>query len=182
MDRKIIVTGGSGSGKDYLCKLFINENYQVGVKTTTRPKRNNEIEGKDYYYVNIDTFDRIKSFNDFILAESFNIINVDNNNETWFYGLELNEFRRADVLILTPGEIKELCDNGMRENMLIFYLDIDKDIRRERILKRKDNNDNIERRLSSDDKDFNEFNLYDFKITDPDFNLDSIIKYIKKEI
>ena len=48
-------------------------------------------------------------------------------------------------------------------------IDIDMETRRRRISNRNDNNDSVERRLESDEKDFQNFKKYDLKITDPDF-------------
>lgn len=48
----IAVVGASGSGKTYLSRLLQNElNVFAIVSHTTRPRRENEIEGKDYYFI-----------------------------------------------------------------------------------------------------------------------------------
>lgn len=48
----IAIVGASGSGKTYLSRLLQNElNVFAVVSHTTRPKRENETEGKDYYFI-----------------------------------------------------------------------------------------------------------------------------------
>ena len=49
----IIISSPSGVGKTTLVKLLAkrNENFEISVSNTTRMPRENEIEGKDYYFV-----------------------------------------------------------------------------------------------------------------------------------
>ena len=49
----IAIVGASGSGKTYLSKFLQNElNIPTIVSTTTRPRRAEETEGVDYFFVN----------------------------------------------------------------------------------------------------------------------------------
>lgn len=48
----IAIVGASGSGKTYFSRLLQNElNVFAIVSHTTRPRRENETEGKDYYFI-----------------------------------------------------------------------------------------------------------------------------------
>lgn len=48
----IAITGASGSGKTYFSRLLQNElNVFAIVSHTTRPKRADEVDGKDYYFI-----------------------------------------------------------------------------------------------------------------------------------
>ena len=48
----IAIVGASGSGKTYLSKFLRNElNIPVIVSSTTRPMREGEIEGEDYFFI-----------------------------------------------------------------------------------------------------------------------------------
>ena len=69
-DRKgmmIVVSSPSGVGKTTLVKLLVerNKNFEISISSTTRKPRKNEIEGKDYYFVNEE------KFNDLIKTKSF---------------------------------------------------------------------------------------------------------------
>ena len=75
---------------------------------------------------------------------------------------------------MTPGEISQI-DEITRKGCFVVYLDIDRSIREKRIIKRNDNNDSVIRRLDADDLDFLGFKDYDLKITDPEFDVESII-------
>ena len=54
----IIITAPSGSGKTSISKYLLNQklNLVFSVSATTRPKRENEIDGKDYYFLSKQDF------------------------------------------------------------------------------------------------------------------------------
>jgi guanylate kinase len=56
----------------------------------------------------------------------------------------------------------------------VVYLDIDRSVRESRLLGRQDKNDSVTRRLDADDIDFQSYNDYDLKITDPEFSSDDV--------
>ena len=64
------------------------------------------------------------------------------------------------------------------EKSFIIYLDIDKKIRRDRLLSRKDESDSVERRIQSDDLDFSAFVKFNLKITNPFFDSKEIYELI----
>ena len=57
----IVITGPSGCGKSTLANRMLVEleNVAFSVSYTTRKKRNTEIEGKDYYFISTDRFERM---------------------------------------------------------------------------------------------------------------------------
>ena len=63
----VIVSSPSGVGKTTLVKLLAerNENFEISISNTTRTPRKNEIDGKDYYFINKE------KFNDLINTKSF---------------------------------------------------------------------------------------------------------------
>ena len=54
----IIISSPSGAGKSTICNMLIKSDLNVilSVSATTRKKRENEIDGKDYYFVTEDEF------------------------------------------------------------------------------------------------------------------------------
>ena len=56
-----VISGPSGCGKSVLVRQILGEidSVEFSVSYTTRKKRNSEIEGKDYYFVNEDEFKRM---------------------------------------------------------------------------------------------------------------------------
>jgi len=66
----IVVSSPSGVGKTTLVRLLVerNKNFEISISNTTRAPRKNEIEGKDYYFINEEKFNdliKIKSFYEF---------------------------------------------------------------------------------------------------------------------
>ena len=71
----IIVSSPSGVGKTTLVRLLAerNKNFEISISNTTRVPRENEIEGKDYHFINEDKFkDLIKAKSFYEYARVFN--------------------------------------------------------------------------------------------------------------
>lgn len=171
---KIILTGGSGSGKDWLLRQLEKEGLKASVKTTTRPQRKNEIQSISYNFIQDSEFQYLLENNQFICYQSFDVTPEGRNPEKWYYGLNKESFNESQVFIMTPGEIEQI-DKETRKNCFIVYLDIDRGIREKRISGRNDNNDSVKRRLDADEIDFENFNDYDLRITDPEFEVEMIL-------
>ena len=63
----VVLSSPSGAGKTTLVKLLSkNKNYNISISHTTRKPRNNEIPGKDYYFVNNKEFNDLISKNEFL--------------------------------------------------------------------------------------------------------------------
>ena len=84
------------------------------------------------------------------------------------------DFNNSQAFIMTPGELNQI-DPITRKKCFVVYLDIDRSVRENRILKRNDDNDSVIRRLDADEIDFQNFKDYDLKITDPEFESIDII-------
>ena len=64
----IILSAPSGTGKTSICKELLkrNENWKFSVSATTREKRADEVDGKDYIYMNIQQFEHKQNFGEFL--------------------------------------------------------------------------------------------------------------------
>ena len=63
----IILSSPSGAGKTTLVKLLSeSRDFYTSISHTTRKSRNNEEEGKDYYFVNNDQFQNLIKKNEFL--------------------------------------------------------------------------------------------------------------------
>ena len=56
--RLFIVSAPSGAGKSTLCRLLMGRlpNLHYSVSTTTRPPRDGEMNGRDYFFTDVDAF------------------------------------------------------------------------------------------------------------------------------
>ena len=54
-----VLSSPSGAGKTTLTKMLAekNKNFTISISHTTRKPRHNEVNGKDYYFVNKEKFD-----------------------------------------------------------------------------------------------------------------------------
>lgn len=159
MTGKIAIVGAAASGKDYLRKKFMDRGFVYGVSCTTRFPREGEVHGKDYYYLTNEQFDQGIENGLFVEWQSFN---------GWRYGLTKPEFERCDVMILN-AEAVNLLEPEYRDRLFVIYIDINEDIRRERLASRNDKNDDIERRIQTDNEQFKNFLNFDCIITNEKF-------------
>ena len=169
-NEKICICGPSGSGKDFLLRGLIKKGEKYSPKITTRPKRQNEVDGVDYIFTTNEDFDYLMGENQHLIKcfQKFEI-----KGENWYYYITQENFDNNSVFIVTPHELSFLTIEE-RKGCFVVYLDIDEDTRRKRISRRNDNKDSVERRILSDKEDFYYFKNYDMKITDPEFEIDMI--------
>jgi guanylate kinase len=163
---KLLICGHSGSGKDFLLRQLKEKGLKASIKVTTRPKRKNEVEGVNYYFKTLNQFESL----DLLVSQDF----FNDKGELWKYGILKEDFNNSQAFILTPGEVRQLTPE-VRKNCFVVFLDIERSIRESRISNRQDQNDSIKRRLDADEIDFKDFKDYDLKITDPEFDVDSIL-------
>ena len=155
---KIIICGKSGSGKDTLRKRMQNLGFVYGKPYTTRPKREFELNS-DYVFIDELQFYKLKDQYFFFDSQVYN---------DWNYGLPNFEWSSCNLFIMSPATIKKLTEEQLKE-CFIIYLDIQENIRKERISFRSGNADSVERRINADEQDFNQFTTYNLKITNADF-------------
>lgn len=156
MNGKIIIVGPGGSGKDFLRKKMVGRGFEYGVSFTSRPPREGENEGIDYYYRDEYFFESKTDI--FLELQEFN---------GWKYGISKVEFSIKNLFILSPSGLKSL-PKSFRDGAFVIYLNPPVDIRKKRLAERNDA-DNVERRLIADEKDFFKFSDYDIMITNEDF-------------
>ena len=146
----VILMGKAGSGKDSLMREVIKrmpELHEI-VHFTTRPKREHEVDGVNYYFISRNDFGMKVLSGDMIECTEFN---------DWFYGTDydcLNE-DKINIGVFNPEGVDNL---GYRPDVraLIFYIQTNDKERLLRQLKREDNPDveEIIRRYGTDKKDF----------------------------
>jgi guanylate kinase len=177
---KLLILGHSGSGKTYLFKKLLEKGLKPGVKWTTRPSRKYEVEGVDYYFKSESDFLTSINENKLLTHESFIVTPKNSPEQIWYYGISKEDFEKSQIFILTPNEFKNLnLSESERKGCFVVFLDIPRNIRESRLYHREDKNDSVKRRLDADEIDFNEFDDYDLKITDPDFGADDIYELME---
>jgi len=181
-EKLIIIAAPSGSGKTTIVKELLSlEDLNLGfsISTTTRTKRGNEIDGKDYHFVSVSDFKEKIRNNDFIEWEE-----VYNNV---YYGTTKSEIQRLnveeknivfDIDVVGGLNIKTQFPNT---SISIFIKPPDLTELKKRLINRKTESQNsIEFRLDKATKELEYSDKYDFVIIND--NLELAIKEVKNII
>lgn len=168
---RVILTGKGGSGKDYLKKFLIGKGYKNSISYTSRPIRDGETQGFDYYYISESEFKLMAERGDFEEYTCFN---------DWWYGTPKENFKDCEVFVMTPKIISELRKE-IRDTSIVVYIDIPLEDRKKRLEKRNINgtHDIVERRLLADEQDFDKFSDFDIRIKSSFFSPERVEKIIK---
>ena len=67
----IIISAPSGAGKTTICRRLLKNNSKwiFSVSATTRKKRDNEVDGRDYVFMKKESFEHAEKFGEFIESE-----------------------------------------------------------------------------------------------------------------
>jgi guanylate kinase len=151
----IALIGEAGSGKDYLLHRAMAHypDYHEIISTTTRPPREGEVEGKNYYFVDYDTFYELMDNGDMLECTNFN---------NWWYGTSLNSLDKdkVNIGVFNPAGIMSLSKNK-NIDLRVFYVRAPARERLIRQLEREQNADvrEIIRRYEADETDFANLNF-----------------------
>lgn len=157
----IALIGEAGSGKDLLLKCTCSKytDYNSIISCTTRPKRENEEHGKDYFFISIEDFYTVMQRGDMLETTCFN---------GWMYGTAIGELlpHKVNIGVFNPEGVRNLLKND-KLDVRVFYVRAPAKMRLIRQLNREDNPnvDEIVRRYGTDKEDFR--NL-DFEYTELD--------------
>ena len=167
MYKIIALIGKAGSGKDSILHSImkvgkqLNLSFHEVVSCTTRPKRENEIEGVNYHYLDDYTFKEKETNGEMLEYTKFN---------NWWYGTSydsLNE-NKINIGVFNPAGIRSLMKHKNVE-VHVYYIDASPKNRLIRQLEReKDPNvAEIIRRYCADENDFSHLDFpYKKKIND----------------
>lgn len=149
----ICLVGKAGTGKDTIvdivCKLSDKVNRIVSY--TSRPQREGEIEGKDYYFITKEEFLQKIVYEEMLEHTQFN---------GWYYGIGndclSNEY--INIGVFNPAGLEHLLQYKNIYPILI-YIEADNKIRLERQLNREEHPDveEIIRRYGADNIDFADY-------------------------
>ena len=164
----VLLTGASASGKTEVAKLLAKK-YKIKkiITTTTREKRDGEVDGVDYFFVTKEKFEQMINNGEFVEYTLFN------GN---LYGSTKSQIADDRCLVIDPVGLKsylQLHD----PNIITFLLESDEKTREERMVMRGDKPEKIKSRIANDRVAFKEEN-----IPEVDYHIDSSNKYTIEEI
>lgn len=145
----IAICGKAGAGKDAILNQLVGfKNTQKIISCTTRPIREGEREGINYFYLTNEQFAEKITNRDMLEATVFN---------NWCYGTAKSNLSedKWNIGIFNPEGIEILLENR-NIDLRVFYIYTPDKLRLLRQLQREDDPDckEIIRRFSADEKDF----------------------------
>ncbi len=179
----IIISSPSGAGKTTLCKLLIKKmkNINLSISYTSRSKRLNEINGKDYFFVTKKKFQSLKKQNFFIETAS----NFNNLYGSPFKNIFSSKKRSQHILFDIDWKgARKIRRNYKKDDIIDFFiLPPSKSELKRRLVKRgTDNSKEIKLRLSyaiDEMKHYNEYKyvLINEKVIETVNQIKKIIEY-----
>jgi len=166
---RVVLVGPAAAGKDYASRVLQNEcGYTAGVSVTTRPPRDNETNGVDYYFVTDSQYDTLVETGK--LYESV-------SHGAYRYGLTHTEWNNADVFIMNPKGIRHVVEAGDRADCLVIFLNIAAEVRTERLIAERNwIAQQVTDQLRVDGDAFADFTNFDIIVIDPEFDIVSIVR------
>ena len=164
----LIVSSPSGAGKTTICKRLVQdiENLSLSISVTTRLKRQNEIDGKDYFFKSDEEFDKMVKQEKFleharVFGYSYGTLKSEINSKItngvnvivdidWQGTRQIEEHIPDDIvkIFILPPSIKELEKRlGARAT---------------------ETQDSFKKRMSEARKEISHYNEYDFVIINDD--------------
>ena len=138
----IVIVGESACGKSTVEKVLV-DHYRLKKVTsyTTRPPREGEIDGVDYYFITYDEFLGMKD--EFVEIGAY---------RGWFYGTKEEQYSEDSVAVVTPHGLRSLRKNLKTIPFTSFYIKVSRKNRLIKMLMRGTDDDVEEccRRSSSD--------------------------------
>ncbi len=159
----IIISSPSGAGKTTLCKLLIKKmkNINLSISYTSRSKRLNEVDGKDYYFVNKKKFELLKKNNFFIETAT----NFNNLYGSPYKNIILSKKRNKHILFDIDWKgARKIRRNYTKDDIIDFFiLPPSKSELKRRLVKRgRDNIKEINLRLSYAIDEMKHYNEYQY--------------------
>ncbi len=165
-----VLSSPSGVGKTTLTKKIAEHNpgFKISISHTTRKPRPNEVNGKDYHFVNIDKFKDLIEKNNF-----FEYANIFDN----YYGT----LKETVINLLDDGKdvlfdidwqgTQQLKKNKNLSIVTIFVLPPNIQVLRDRLLKRHDNQEKIiEKRMNKFHEELSHWTEYNYVVVNDDLN------------
>jgi|TARA_B100000530_G_C15858571_1_gene448344 guanylate kinase len=164
----IILSSPSGAGKTTLTKkISAKDNFTVSISHTTRPPRTNEINGKDYIFVDKDDFNQLIKNNQFLEhAEVFK--NFYGSGKEKVYE-ELNNGKNVVFDIDWQGT-EQIKKKKLNYKLITFFiLPPSKKVLLDRLIKRDLKDEKIvNERMKQFEKDLQQWKNYDYVVINDD--------------
>ncbi len=182
MGKLIIISGPSGVGKGTIINK-LKEKYQengkniyVSISYTTRNKRENEIDGKDYFFVSKEEFEKMINQNGFLEYNQFNTGDYYGTPKDIIFDYLDNEY---DVILeIDVNGYKKIKEQNIVDAS-IFIAPPSMEVLEKRLRKRgTETEEKIRRRMRTAVDEILCMNLYDNVLFNEDDKVDEVVNKI----
>lgn len=182
----VVLVGKSCVGKDRVREwLCSDKGYKKLISYTTRPMRNNEKDGVDYWFIDNEHMNFLKNKGYILDYREYKV----SGGDIWGYGhfnTDKDVFKNEIYVAIADLDGAKAFKEKYGDDCLIIYIEASYYQRRARANIRDDNALEIERRFKQDDIDFSNeklYNIIDFSVENQDGCLggtvDTITNYIE---
>ena len=165
----LVLIGQTASGKTTVRNILTTmHGFKKIVTYTTRPKRRGEIDGVDYNFLPLDTFEAMESMGMFAEVTEYNA-----DFGYCKYGSSIYDYRddeKDKVVVLNPEGAKMVKEVAKEEDLDVctIMLSVPEEVLLERARSRGDKMREVKRRLKEDKQKFKDAEaITDFKIECP---------------
>ena len=166
----VILSSPSGAGKTTLVKLLSeNKNYKISISHTTRKPRSNEVNGKDYHFINDQEFDNLVKKKEFLEhAKVFN--NWYGTSEVQV--IEYLKNRKNVVFDIDWQGTQQIMNKKLNYKLITFFvLPPSREVLLNRLYKREIKDKFIvEERMKQFNDDLLHWENYDYVVINDDLN------------
>jgi guanylate kinase len=174
----IVISGPSGAGKDTVMQRMKERGlpFHFVVTATTRPKRENEIHGKDYFFTSAEEFARMIEQDELI---EYAIVYGD------YKGIPKAQVREAlasgqDVVMRLDVQGAETVRKLAEQALLIFITpETENELEHRLRDRRTESSDSLALRIATARKEFQRIENFDYVIINRDFQLDETVNKVR---
>ena len=151
------IMGKNGAGKTFLANQLYALGFNRNIGYTTRPMRNNEVNGLDYHFISKQDFE------EYIAQRRFIDYKIRNGH---YYGMMTENFDNNTILL--AGDYDKI-QKATGYDIVRIYIDADLERRYSRVLTRNDSPQEVFDRFHSENFSY----LFDFNAVFIDNNFDN---------
>jgi len=174
----IVISGPSGAGKDTVMQCMKERGmpFHFVVTATTRPRRSNEINGKDYFFVGKEEFARMIEEDELI---EYAVVYGD------YKGIPKQQVREAlstgkDVLMRVDVQGAETV-RKLVPNAILIFMTVDNEQELERRLRERktETAEELALRIATARKELQRVESFDYVVVNADDHLDQAVDTIQ---
>lgn len=174
----IVISGPSGAGKDTVMQRMKERGlpFHFVVTATTRPRRDNEVHGKDYFFVSKEEFARMIDEDELI---EHAMVYGD------YKGIPKQQVREAlasskDVVMRIDVQGAETVRKLAPAALMIFIAtENEQDLIRRLTTRKTETVDSLALRIATARKELNRVEAFDYVIVNREFHLDETVDTIR---